>query len=98
MGEGVKKMNNQDRKPEAIRQLQSLRNVGRITAERLYSIGIKTPQEMKRSDPKILYNKLRKKMGGRLDKCVLYQFQGAILDIHWWECKNLNRENKQKRR
>lgn len=88
----------QDKKLEAIKHLQSLRNIGRVTAERLYSIGIKTPKQMKQSDPEVVYDRLRKKMGGRLDKCVLYQCRGAVLSIPWWECKNLNRENKQKRR
>ncbi|NQT29725.1 MAG: hypothetical protein HQ596_04055 [Candidatus Saganbacteria bacterium] len=43
-------------------------------------------------DPDELYEKLKRRNGGRLDKCVLYQFQGAVLDIPWWECKNLRRK------
>jgi len=75
------------RKPESIKRLQTLRNIGPATAERLYSIGIKTPEDLKRSDPEKLYDRLRKKAGGRLDRCVLYQFQGAVRDVPWWECK-----------
>ncbi len=91
-------MNKQSEKTEAIKRLQSLRNIGPLTAERLYAIGIKTPEQMKRSDPEDLYEKLKKKMGGKLDKCVLYQFQGAVLDIPWPECKNLSKKTNKKRK
>jgi len=40
-----------DEKAEAIKRLQSLCNVGLVTAERLYSLGIETPEQMKQSDP-----------------------------------------------
>lgn len=78
-------------KQAAIKELQTLRNIGMLTAEKLYSIGIKTVKQMRQSDPKKLYKKLKEENGGKLDKCVLYQFQGAISDILWWECKELNR-------
>ena len=35
--------------------LQSLRNIGPVTAEALYSIGIKTPEQFRQSDPEELY-------------------------------------------
>jgi len=75
------------RKSESIKGLQSLRNIGSKTAERLYSLGIKTPEQMRKSDPEKLYERLRNKKGGKLDRCVLYQFQGAVRDVSWWECK-----------
>ncbi|MEK6876107.1 MAG: helix-hairpin-helix domain-containing protein [Nanoarchaeota archaeon] len=89
-------MNKQDKKPEAIKRLQSLRNIGKITAEKLYSIGIKTPRQMKKSNPEKMYEKLKKRSGGKLDKCVLYQFQGAVLDIPWPECKNISKSRLKK--
>jgi len=76
---------------EAIRRLRSLRNIGPATAERLYSLGIRMPEQMKRADPEKLYEELKKKRKGKLDRCVLYQFQGAVLDIPWPECKRLNK-------
>ena len=85
-------MREQSDKLEAIKRLRSLRNIGIVTAERLYSIGIKTPEQMKKSDPEELYEKLKKKSGGKLDKCVLYQLQGAVLDIPWPKCKNLTED------
>lgn len=82
-------MSEQNKKSEAVELLQSLRNIGPVTAERLYSIGIKTPEQMKKCDPEKVYEKLKKKSGGKLDKCVLYQLQGAVLDVPWPKCKKL---------
>ncbi|KUO39508.1 MAG: hypothetical protein AVW06_03790 [Hadesarchaea archaeon DG-33-1] len=80
-----------EEKQKSIKSLQTLRNIGLVTAERLYSIGIKTPEQMKQSNPEKLYEKLKKKSGGKLDKCVSYQLQGAVLDIPWPNCKNLTK-------
>lgn len=85
-------MNLHRERSEAIKGLQTLRNIGPVTAEKLYSIGIVTPGQLKRSDPKVLYEKLRRKCRGKLDKCVLYQLQGAVLDRPWPECKKLNKD------
>jgi hypothetical protein len=76
-------------KQKSIKSLQTLQNIGPATAERLYSIGVKTPEQMRRSDPGEIYEKLREKEGGKLDKCALYLLQGAVLDIPWPRCKNL---------
>ena len=83
-------MTQQSERSEAIKKLQTLRNIGPATAEKLYSIRIVTPEQLKRSNPERLYEKLRQKAGGELDRCVLYQLQGAVLDIPWPECKNLS--------
>ena len=77
---------------KVIKKLRSLRNIGHVTAKKLVSIGIKTPEQMKQSNPEVLFEKLKKKSGEKLDKCVLYQFQGAILDLPWWECKHLTKD------
>ena len=78
-----------EKKKKTIASLQSLRNIGPVTAEALYSIGIKTPEQFGQSDPEELYEELKKRRGGRLDKCVLYQLRGALLDVPWPKCKNL---------
>jgi len=75
-------------KQESIKNLKTLLNIGKTTAERLYSLGVKTPKDMKNSNPEELYKRLKKKHGGKLDKCVLYQFKGAKLNKPWWECKD----------
>lgn len=84
-------MSKQDTRLESIKHLQTLRNIGPATAERLYSIGIKSPEQMTQSDPEKLYEKLKRKEGGKLDKCVLYQLRGAVLDVPWSKCKNFTK-------
>ena len=76
-------------KKKAITSLQNLRNIGPRTAEALYSIGIKTTEQFRQSDPTGLYEELRRRRGGKLDKCVLYQLRGALLDVPWPKCKDL---------
>ena len=78
-----------EEKQKSITSLQTLRNIGPVTAEALYSIGIKTPEQLKQSDPEKLYKELKQKRAGKLDKCVLYQLRGALLDVPWPKCKNL---------
>jgi len=64
-----------------MKELQTLCNVGPALAKRLYAVGVKTPVQLKRTNPEKLYEKLKTKEGGKLDRCVLYQLRGAILDI-----------------
>ena len=71
-----------------IKHLQSLRNIGPVIASRLYDIGIKTPEQLKGSTPEELYEKLKMRAGGSLDRCVLYVLRGAVLDIPWPQCKD----------
>jgi nucleotidyltransferase/DNA polymerase involved in DNA repair len=73
---------------KAIRDLKTLRNIGSVAAVELYCLGIKSSQQLKHSNPEELYERLKKKKGGKLDRCVLYQFRGAIHDIPWPECKD----------
>ncbi len=75
-----------------IKHLQSLRNIGPVIASGLYGIGIKTPEQLKESTPEELYEKLKIRAGGSLDKCVLYVLRGAVLDIPWPQCKDQIKE------
>ena len=94
-------MSKENEKTEATKRLQSLRNIGPKMAEKLYLLGIKTPEQMMRSDPERLFEQLQV-IDDNVDPCELYVFRGAILDIPWWECKNLTKgrlnQNKPKRR
>lgn len=83
-------MNKQTEKSKAIKRLQSLRNIGPKMAEKLYALGIKTPEQMRKSDPEELFKRLQA-IDTKVDPCELYAFRGAILDIPWWECKNLTK-------
>jgi hypothetical protein len=69
-------------------RLQTLRNIGPKMAADLVSLGIETPEQMASADPEELYEELRLRCGGRLDRCVLYAFRGAKYDIPWPACKD----------
>ncbi len=81
-------MNKQSEKREAIKHLQILRNIGPKMAEKLYTLGIKTPEQMRESDPEKLFERLQT-IDAKVDPCELYAFRGAVLDIPWWDVKNL---------
>ncbi|MBU1121204.1 MAG: helix-hairpin-helix domain-containing protein [Candidatus Omnitrophota bacterium] len=68
--------------------LQSLMNIGPAIAKRLHAIGITTSSQLKKSNPEKVYEKLRKKEGKPLDRCVLYVLRGAIKNTPWWICKD----------
>ncbi|NUN11544.1 TfoX/Sxy family DNA transformation protein [Candidatus Micrarchaeota archaeon] len=75
-------------KKESLKDLQSLMNIGESISEDLYSLGIRSASEFMTKDPEKLYAELKKKSGGKLDKCVLYTFKGAKLNKKWWLCKD----------
>ena len=71
---------------EKLRRLQSLRNIGPKMSMDLLSLGVETPEQMFTSDPEFLYEELRRRNGGMLDRCVLYAFRGAKHGIAWPQC------------
>ena len=70
----------------ALKRLQTLRNIGPKMAADLLSLGVETPEQMLEADPEALYEELRRRCGGRLDRCVLYAFRGAKHGIPWPKC------------
>jgi len=83
-------MSPQSEKSKTIKSLQTLRNIGPKMAEKLYALGIRTPEQMMKSDPEELFRRLQT-IDAKVDPCELYVFRGAILDIPWWKCKNLTK-------
>ncbi|MBE9506264.1 MAG: TfoX/Sxy family DNA transformation protein [Chloroflexi bacterium] len=73
---------------ERVRQLTMLRNVGEKTALALLDLGIETPEQMFEADPETLFEEMKHRRGGKLDRCVLYLFRGAKHGIAWPECKD----------
>ena len=70
--------------------LQSLRNIGPALEAKLRLIGINTIDDFMKSEPEELYHGLQSALGQPVDRCVLYCFRGARLDLPWPECKNLS--------
>jgi len=73
---------------EQLKRLQMLRNIGPKIAADLLSLGIGSPEQMLRADPEALYEELKRRNGGRLDRCLLYAFRGAKHGIPWPQCKD----------
>jgi len=73
---------------EKLKRLQMLRNIGPKMAADLLSLGIESPEQMFRADPEALYEELKRRCGGKLDRCVLYAFRGAKHGIAWPQCKD----------
>ncbi len=73
---------------EKVRRLTMLRNVGEKTARALLELGVETPEQMFEADPEALFEEMKARRGGKLDRCVLYLFRGAKHGIAWPECKD----------
>jgi len=77
-----------DERDEKLKRLMMLPNVGEKTAPRLFSLGIETPEQMFDADPDALYEEWKRRSGGKLDRCVVYQLRGAKYGMAWPECKD----------
>ena len=75
-------------KQETLKNLQTLTNIGPAIADKLYLIGIRSPEEVITADPEELYQKLQKTLGCHVDRCVLYVFRGAKTGKAWHECSD----------
>ncbi len=60
--------------------MQTLRNIGPKMAEKLYALGIKTPEQMKKANPEKLFKQLYA-IYPKVDLCELYVFRGAVLKV-----------------
>jgi hypothetical protein len=81
------KKNDQSKKA-ILKNLQTLFNIGPAIAEKLYFIGIRSPEEVINAEPEELYQRLQKKLGCHVDRCVLYVFRGAKTGKPWPECSD----------
>jgi hypothetical protein len=75
-------------KKAILRNLQTLTNIGPAIAEKLFFVGIRSPEEVINAEPEELYLKLQKKLGCHVDRCVLYVFRGAKTGRPWAECSD----------
>jgi len=73
------------------RKLTDIPNIGVSLAADLESIGIGTPEDVRRMDPVAAYESLRTPMGRRHDPCVLDVFMAAHKFMNggprqpWWD-------------
>lgn len=78
----------------ALKELQSLPNIGPACAKDLFQLGFRHPSELAGQDPKELYDRLCVQSGVRHDPCVLDTFMSAVSYANgnpaqrWWEFTN----------
>lgn len=72
-------------------KLEDIPNIGKSIAADLRGIGIRQPQQLLTQEPLVIYLKLARQMGKRLDPCVLYtlmaaqHFMQSGEKISWWK-------------
>lgn len=81
-----------------LKALTVIPGIGPNVAKDLWSLGIKTPDDLKEKDPEGLYEELNNKLGYRTDPCVLYTFRCAVYYasntkhdtelLKWWNWKD----------
>ena len=86
------------RKDLAIKSLRQIPGVGDKIAQDLWSLGMRSPRDLKDQDPEKLYAKLNLNNGVRVDRCVLYVFRCAVYFassdeqdpdlLKWWNWKD----------
>ena len=63
--------------------LRTLPNIGRVTAEKLNRIGIRSREDFLRRDPYEIFEALRRKVDPTLCRCALAGIVGAKLGLPW---------------
>ena len=80
--------------------LTDIPNIGKATAQDLYSLGANTPAQVAVMDPISMYDALRTPMGQRHDPCVLDTFLAAKAFMNggpalpWWHFTPLRKAQK----
>ena len=65
-------------KHAALQELEEIPGVGQSIALDLWDLGYHSIDSLKGQDPENMYEALRIRQGGSLDRCVLYVFRCAV--------------------
>ncbi len=77
--------------------LESLPNIGKITADKLRRIGITSKKEFLKRDPYKVFDELREKVDPTLCRCALASIVGAKKGARWYKItKDTAREYEKK--
>lgn len=69
-------------RPAAEEQLQTLRNLGRTSAQWLHAAGIRDERTLRELGAVQAFRNVRAR-GFRPSLVLLYAIEGALLDVHW---------------
>ncbi|MDW7732619.1 MAG: DUF4332 domain-containing protein [Methanolobus sp.] len=80
------------------KELMRIPGVGKMTADDLWNLGVRSIADLKDRDPEELYQRLCEYQGMQIDRCALYVFRCAVnfasVDEHepeklkWWNWKD----------
>lgn len=65
-------------KQSALQELERIPGVGKSIALDLWDLGFRSIESLRGQDPQAIYETLRTRQGGQLDRCVLYVFRCAV--------------------
>lgn len=78
--------------------LLTIPGIGPRMAADLRSLGYRTVASLRRANPERMYERSRRKAGGKLDRCVLYTYRCAVYfasherrdpeKLLWWNWKD----------
>ncbi len=67
-------------KARALAELQTLKNVGPVTAAWLWAVGIRSPRALSEVGSVEAFERIRARFGGDVTIVLLYALEGAIFD------------------
>ncbi|MET0400151.1 MAG: helix-hairpin-helix domain-containing protein [Longimicrobiaceae bacterium] len=89
---------NSDGRAAVLRDFRRIPGVGRTIAEDLWSLGLRSVDDLRGGDPQALYERLCELQGCHVDRCMLYVLRCAVYfasgDRHdpellkWWHWKD----------
>jgi DNA transformation protein len=71
--------------------LETMKNLGPISAARLRSVGIQTPDDLRRLGTIAAYARLKRAYPNETTPVVLYALEGAIRDTRWYSLSDETR-------
>jgi hypothetical protein len=90
---------------DILREFTIIPGVGKIIAQDLYNIGLRSIEDLKDADPEDLYEKICHFQGCLVDRCMLYVCRCAVYYaseshhdaywLKWWNWKDSNLKNRQ---
>ncbi len=85
-------------KKTILKNFQKIPGVGKEISEDLWDLGVRKVSDLRGKDPQILYDKLCKIQGMKIDRCMLYVFRCAVYfashtrhdaeALKWWNWKD----------
>jgi hypothetical protein len=90
-----------DDRQRALEELQAAPGIGASLGRDLVALGIRGLSDLRTADPEELYERLCRRCGCRVDRCVLYSFRCAVYFasheehdpelLKWWSWKDRSR-------